>query len=289
MNHQLTDEHRDRLRRIAEDDTPFAEILGRVRADIRGEKYDTAKHHPELSQKSSRYEVPPAYDDSLQSLVSRFMDRAKTMPADAQMPEPPRKAAPSAAEVRIGWYIAPRHTNDTLDSFVPHTASQESALRATRAWIGSVKDGKGGALALIGSVGCGKSHLLYAAIRHLNTAGIHAAAGGWYDLADMIRQSKFGHDEDHTEARRRRDRFLAARAFGIDEIRPTSGTAYDTTELSQLMTRAYRECQGVIVTSNHADEKLARIIGLAAASRLTQVQVIGPDLRQPANRHLRAG
>jgi hypothetical protein len=44
----------------------------------------------------------------------------------------------------------------------------------------------------------------------------------------------------------------------------------------------------VIVTSNFADEKLSKIIGLAASSRLTQVQVVGPDLRQPENRHLRA-
>lgn len=203
-------------------------------------------------------------------------------------PAPPAVSR-SAAEVRLGWYIPPRHRDDTLESFQPLTDSQADALRATRDWVASVQAGEGGALALIGSVGSGKSHLLYAAVRALNEAGIHAAAGGWYDLADLLRQAKYGHDEDVTEARLRKARLLGAAALGIDEIRPTSGTDYDTTELSQLMTRAYRERQGVIVTSNYADEKLARIVGLAASSRLTQVVVKGPDLRKPENRrHLKA-
>ena len=129
--------------------------------------------------------------------------------------------------------------------------------------------------------------MLYAAVRAVNEAGITCAAAGWYDLADVFRQAKFGHDEDVTEARVKKSRILGSSALGIDEIRPTSGTEYDTTELSQLMTRAYREKQGVFVTSNYADEKLAGIVGLAATSRLTQVTVVGPDRRKPENRHLR--
>lgn len=69
-----------------------------------------------------------------------------------------------------------------------------------------------------------------------------------------------------------RDRLYAASAIAIDEIRPTSGTDFDATELSQLMIRAYRQMQAVFVTSNYADAKLAAILGLAATSRLTQLQ-----------------
>lgn len=225
-------------------------------------------------------------DDALKALRKLWMRRGPAPENGLRAPhaEPAKPKVTDAVQVRLGWYLPPRHRSDTLESFEPRTPSQADALQATRDWIESVKDGEGGALALIGGVGTGKSHLLYAAIRALNEAGLHAAAGGWYDLADMLRQAKYGHEEDVTQARLQKARILGAAALGIDEIRPTSGTEYDTTELSQLMTRAYRERQGVIVTSNYADEKLARIIGLAAASRLTQVVVTGPDLRQPENR-----
>lgn len=231
---------------------------------------------------------PISNDDAMKALRKLWKHRGEQAGIRVNIREPtPAPPTPtSAVQVRLGWYIPPRHREDTLENFVPLTESQATALQATRDWVASAIAGEGGALALVGCVGCGKSHLLHAAVRAVNEAGIHAAAGGWYDLADLLRRSKFGGTEDYTEARRGRDRFLAARALAIDEIRPTSGTEYDTTELSQLMTRAYRERQGVIVTSNYADERLGRIVGLAAASRLTQVVVDGPDLRQPENRRL---
>lgn len=228
-------------------------------------------------------------DDAMKALRKKWMRRGEPeggLLAPAREPAPPKQH--DARLVRLGWYIPKRHEQDTLENFIPHTPSQKAALAATREWVESVRAGEGGALALTGGVGTGKSHLLYAAIRALNLAGVHAAAGGWYDIADLFRQAKYGHEDDVTEARVKKGRILGASALGIDEIRPTSGTDYDTTELSQLMTRAYREKQGVMVTSNHADEKLAKIIGLAAASRLAQVKVVGPDLRKPENRHLRA-
>lgn len=220
------------------------------------------------------------------ALLDRFLAKAATMPTDAPAAEP--RPVPSANAVRIGWYVPPRHVNDTFETYKAQTNSQRNALQAAREWVESVKRGDGGALALIGGVGTGKSHLLYAAVRAVNEAGIHCAAAGWYDLADLFRLAKFGHDEDVTEARIKKSRILGAAALAIDEIRPTSGTEYDTTELSQLMTRAYREKQGVFVTSNYADEKLSKIVGMAATSRLTQITVVGPDMRQPENRHLRA-
>ncbi len=260
------------------DDWP--EVWQRARAKAR--RMGGAGASPLVDTEASRERRAAEADSDLQDLIGRFMARTERLPKDL----PPTPAAPprSAIEVRLGWYIPPRHTADTLESFQPLTDSQAEALQATRDFVASVLAGEGGALALIGGVGTGKSHLLYAAVRALNEAGIHAAAGGWYDLADTLRQAKYGHEEDVTQARIHKSRILGAAALGIDEIRPTSGTDYDTTELSQLMTRAYRERQGVIVTSNYADEKLSRIVGLAASSRLTQVVVEGPDLRQPENR-----
>jgi DNA replication protein DnaC len=229
--------------------------------------------------------INAAYDPKIRSILDEWTARGSNA---ALPPEEPPPVNPSARDVRIGWYIPRRHAVDTLDNFRALTDTQRLALQAVRDWIESVMRGDGGALALVGGVGCGKSHLLYAACRELNEAGIHCAASGWYDLADVFRQAKYGHDEDVTEARVKKSRILNAGALCIDEIRPTSGTDYDTTELSQLMTRAYRECQGIFVTSNYADTKLSAIVGLAASSRLTQVAVAGPDMRKPENRKLRA-
>jgi DNA replication protein DnaC len=221
--------------------------------------------------------------DPLASLIDRWMQRASTMPQNA--PElAPQAPIGSAVDVRLGWYLPARHKGDTLENYRTVTPSQKIALEAVREWVASAIAGEGGALALVGGVGAGKSHLLYAAVRAVNEAGVHCAAGGWVDLADLFREAKYGHTEDVTAARVKKARILGAAALAIDEIRPTSGTEYDTTELAQLMTRAYREKQAVIVTSNYADDRLARIIGLAATSRLTPVVITGPDLRQPDNR-----
>lgn len=233
-------------------------------------------------------------DDAMRALRKLWMRRgeaAGVKPAGLRAPHAPAPPPVTVdpAQVRLGWYIPARHREDTLDSYVPQNDSHAEALEMAREWVEKVRAGEGAALALVGPVGTGKSHLLYAAIRAANEAGVHAAASGWSELADLLRDAKFGHDEDVTEARLKKARILGAAALGLDEIRPTSGTDFDGTELAQLMTRAYRNCQGVIVTSNYADERLAKIIGLAAASRLTQVTLVGEDMRKPEHRrHLRA-
>lgn len=219
----------------------------------------------------------------------------------------------AAAEVRIGWYIPLRFKLCTLDRcptpragrcecdgvrhYVPSTRSQREALAAATAWAEQAGRGEGIALALVGPPGTGKSHLMYAAIRHANLRGVNAGAWGWFDLADHLRAAMSERDEQlRKDGADQRARVRAVRAFGLDEIRPTSGTDYDSTQLSNLMTRAYRECQDVFVTSNHVCRPdtdrdpgaryIEDIIGIAATSRLTMVQVDGPDYRQlrPARR-----
>lgn len=255
----------------------FGVVMARARAKARGVPYRPGERVAAATTAKVR-----ANEQNLSGLIDRFMARAAQMPTRPRLVQDdlPRAATPSAIDVRLGWYIPPRHRHDTLENFRPVTDSQHDALRAVRDWIESVLAGDGGALALVGGVGTGKSHLLYAAIREINLRGRHGAAFGWYDLAEVRRDAKFGDDQ----ARKQWARLLGAFAFGLDEIRPTAATEFDTTELSQLMTRAYRECQGVIVTSNHAGDSLTEIVGRAAISRLTRVTIIGPDMRDPHNR-----
>jgi chromosomal replication initiation ATPase DnaA len=208
-------------------------------------------------------------------------------------------ALSAAATVRVGWYIPPRFKQCVLAlcpaptpenrcacpgirHYVAVTPSQRQAHAAASSWAEAAGRGDGITLALVGSVGTGKSHLLYAAIRRLNEREINAGAWGWYDLADHLRAAASERDPGlRKEAGDQRAKAHAVRALGLDELRPTSGTDYDGTALSNLMTRAYRECQDVFITSNFADRQLEEIIGLAAASRLSQLQITGPDYRKP--------
>ena len=226
-------------------------------------------------------------DASFEAMLERILARAARTAGDAAPVEAPLPAPEqSAREVRLKWSIPRRHHANTLDNYRPQNRSQRQALVATKEWVEQVCRGEGVALALVGGVGTGKSHLMYAAIRELIMRDVNAGAWGWFDLAQLLREAKYDRGDDgYPDARRQRERLLSVRAFGLDEIRPTAGTEFDTTELSQLMTRAYRECQGVIVTSNFADEGLARIIGLAAQDRLTPVQLEGESFR---HQHLRA-
>jgi DNA replication protein DnaC len=256
-------------------DEPFERVIARVRARHGG--YTLKEGESPDEQRHAEY------DQKLSALVERITSKVGRA-ADHPAPPPARKVASSAAEVRIGWYIRERHLHDTLHNYEPVTPSQRAALDATRAWVESVKQKQGGALALVGGVGTGKSHLLYAAVRALNEADINCAASRWYDLANLFKKAKFAGSDDYEGAVMLRDRFLNAKAFGIDEIRPTSGTDYDVTELAHLMTGAYERMQGVIVTSNYADENLTKIIGMAATSRLTSVVIEGPDMRQQDNK-----
>lgn len=207
----------------------------------------------------------------------------------------------AAAKVRVGWYIPPRFRLCVLElcpapspqrrcecagirHYVAITSTQQAAHEAASAWAEQAGTGEGVTLALVGSVGTGKSHLLYAAIRRANERDVNAGAWGWYDLADHLRAAAGERDPGIRQtAQDHRARAHAVKALGLDEIRPTSGTDYDGTALSNLMTRAYRECQDVIVTSNYHDRQLAEIIGLAASSRLTQLVIIGPDYRKPGS------
>lgn len=255
---------------------PFEQVLARARAKAGGY---TLKEGGTVDHERRHAE----YDSKLAALVDRIQKRVTSSPHQpAPMPRP--TGTPSAAEVRIGWYIPERHKLDTFENFHPVTPSQRVALEATRDWVVSVQRGDAGALALVGGVGAGKSHLLYAAVRALNEAGVVCAASRWYDLASLFKRAKFAGADDYDGAVQEKNRFTSAKAFGIDEIRPTSGTDYDSTELAHLMTGAYERMQGVIVTSNYADEKLAKIIGMAATSRLTPLVIEGPDMREPGNR-----
>ena len=170
----------------------------------------------------------------------------------------------------------------TLDGYNARTQSQMMAASAVRAWIDSALDGQGPMLALAGSQGTGKSHLLYAAgiamgerVAVLRQEGYRQPLPRfepWYRLADQLRYS----DEKDSI----RNSIYGSPIVMIDEVRPTSGTNFDDTELAKLACHAYDDRAAVLITTNV--HPLDKVMGPAAASRFRTVVVQGPDHRQAA-------
>lgn len=148
-------------------------------------------------------------------------------------------------------------------------------------------------LALVGKQGTGKSHLLYGAVRELYAGkpedpkevvvsgwrGPYVAP--WYRLADQLRYGKGGNDTVK-DAAGERQRLWDARVVMLDEVRPTSGTNFDDTELAKFACHAYDNRVAVLLTSNV--NPLSQVMGDAAASRFTTVVIDGPDWRNPKER-----
>lgn len=176
--------------------------------------------------------------------------------------------------------IPQRFRTATFGSFAPASESQRVALAAVREWVKRTLASQGTMLALIGSTGAGKSHLLYAAARALAEQDRHFYARPWYRLADELR---YGGRSAYNpaalmEPAEMRQHLWDARIAMIDEVRPTASTAFDDTELAKYACNAYDSCLSVLITSNV--NPLTDVMGPAAASRFTQVVIEGPDRRQ---------
>lgn len=183
------------------------------------------------------------------------------------------------ARERLLAPVPPRFAAADFADFEPESPSQRAALVAARAFVTRARRGDPAMLALIGSQGAGKSHLLYAAARHLADGGVRVWHRPWYKLADELR---YGGADPFTgatlEAAQVREALYRERVVLIDEVRPTAGTAFDDTELAKWACHAYDQNLAVLITTNV--NPLADVMGPPAASRFTQVVVDGRDRRQ---------
>lgn len=190
--------------------------------------------------------------------------------------EPPERPKPTPR-------IPKRFTGKTLGSYRPKTDSQRVALRTVRRWVEAVAGGEGPMLALIGPQGTGKSHLLYGAAAALAEARVATYCRPWYLLSDWLRYGQTVENErgsTEREPQEVRGRMLASAVVLIDEVRPTSGTEFDDTELAKFACHAYDDEVPVLVTTN--TNPLAKIMGAPAASRFTSLVIEGPNGREIA-------
>jgi chromosomal replication initiation ATPase DnaA len=192
--------------------------------------------------------------------------------------------------------IPARFCDVSIDTYEPRSLSQRSAKLAVVAWLEAVAAGKGPMLALVGSQGTGKSHLLYAAARSISanidamdpkaramSKATHPFVAPWYSLADQLRyglaiQTEAG--SRHREAHEVRGQLWGRAVVLLDEVRPTSATGFDDSELAKFACHAYDNRVAVLVTTNV--NPLEQVMGPAAASRFREVVVEGPDARQAA-------
>lgn len=174
--------------------------------------------------------------------------------------------------------IPARFKNRRLHTYRPRTKSQQSALDAVR----HLTRGKLRALALLGAVGTGKTHLSVAAVA---AAIRHPVTARWWTAADLFRQwrATFKREADTSEAD-----FLEAidqtELLVIDEIGPTRLTDWESGALTEIVDRRYREDQSILITSNCAS--LADALGDRAADRFAEFGIAivldGASYRQQA-------
>jgi DNA replication protein DnaC len=187
------------------------------------------------------------------------------------------------SEIRIpAPYIAAKFADSAFSTYRPDPAapSQRAALEATKQFCRLVHAGESPMLALIGSTGTGKSHLLYSAAKVLHEAKHRVFSRPWYLLADHLR---WGGPAPYSpypmlESQQLRQAIMDERILMIDEVRPTAGTEFDDTELAKIVCHAWDNDRAVLITTNISP--LTAVLGPAVASRFTQVTITGPDHRQ---------
>ena len=158
-------------------------------------------------------------------------------------------------------------------------ASQQVAFDAVTDWCKRVTGGEPAMLALVGATGVGKSHLLYAAAYALYRRNVRVYAQPWYRLADALRYG--GHSAWGThrslEAPQVRDEILGERVICLDDVRPTSGTTFDDTELGKIILDAWDRESAMLITTNVSP--LTAVLSPPLASRFVQVVMTGADRR----------
>lgn len=174
--------------------------------------------------------------------------------------------------------IPRRFWQASFDGYRPATASQAAALHAVQAWLRTLDQGP--MLALVGAQGTGKSHLLYSAAHELIEHRKPCWVRQWYTFVDELRYGRTIATEAGSRTKEPyevRADWWEAPVVLLDEVRATSGTNFDDTELARYACHAYDQQRAVLITTNV--HPLEDVLGPAAASRFTVIVVDGPDAR----------
>ena len=208
--------------------------------------------------------------EEVRAVASRILPIREAGSVAASLPEGPADLADGR--------IPPRFRSTTLTDYRPANPTQRAALIAVRSWLETL--GHGPMLALVGETGTGKSHLLYGAARELFTAGRYPYVRPWYRFVDELRYGVSFRSEggfrERGSAEVRAD-WWDAPVVLLDDVRPTSGTEFDSSELGRYACHAYDQKRAVLITTNV--HPLELVLGPSGASRFVELVVRGPDAR----------
>lgn len=174
--------------------------------------------------------------------------------------------------------IPERFGNRRLCNYRAATQEQQRALGAAQA----IAQGDMQAIALIGSVGTGKTHLSVAIVADAVRAGTECL---WLTVPDLFREWKatFAKGAEMTE-QQIIDRIDQAKLLVLDEIGVGNRSEWEAAQLFALVDERYREGGRLVLTGNITD--LAGAIGDRAADRIeemgTVVTLTGASYRSKA-------
>jgi DNA replication protein DnaC len=161
--------------------------------------------------------------------------------------------------------VPPRFRNRRFANFRPHSAQARQALDAAKA----LATGDIQALALIGNVGTGKTHLTTSIVAEAVRNGESCR---WANVPDLLRELRATFDkrsETTTEeiiARLERPQVLV-----LDEIGAATGSTWELATLSALIDERYRNGGAIVLTGNVTE--LASAIGERGADRIAEMGV----------------
>lgn len=163
-----------------------------------------------------------------------------------------------------------------------------SGFRVVQEWARRVRDGKlTGMIALLGSVGVGKTHLACAALREICIAG---GSGLYTTFGDLSRRVKATYADKPKESTEKAYQFfIKPHALVIDEIGVQSGrdsaTPEDLKVIAEIIDKRYWEKRPAILISNLERAVFPEWVGERVISRLREADgaiiiMSGPDFRR---------
>ncbi|WP_046500752.1 ATP-binding protein [Streptomyces odonnellii] len=153
-----------------------------------------------------------------------------------------------------------------------------------------------GVLLLFGSIGTGKTHQAYGALRHIAAAGLPHYSLIATTAADMHGNLRVHNGDQQHDIERELARYCRVPLLFIDDIDVFKPSETTEQNMFRLINERYNECRPAIFTSNllvrnpDGGPDLASVLGDRNASRLSQIATVvpitGPD-RRPKMRNIR--
>jgi hypothetical protein len=226
----------------------------------------------------------------LRGIMQREIERLDALSPEARREEALRYRQEQDAAIRLNrprketrWPQIPERFRDVeLDEYEAETDSERLALQAAGKFAQLAAAGRGPMLALVGTTGVGKSHLLWGVAHRLVQQALPYYGRPWYLLADELRYGgphPLGAGAAVEEPQVCRDvLWNSRRVVLIDEADHTSGTDFDRIELKKFLHHAWDRRMAVMLTS--PVNPLADLVGPQAASRFSEIVVQGRDRRK---------